>query len=505
MLNFKTKKMITKKTNILVLLIFSFISFSCNDFLDVNDNPNNPTVSTPDLTISVVEADLLELNSQSMNYLGNYMVYNWSSPSNWNVNLELFRYNFTAESFSRIFEESYADILKNIVYIENFKDGVNNYDAYKVAVSTLKAFQYQYLVDIYGDVPYTEANLRDANITPAYDDAETVYKDLINELTETAVLATNLSSDAKAIDPLQDFIFEGHVDQWAQFANTIKLRYLIRLSNTGQDAYIISEIAKINANGAGYITSDVTANPGYSSDAGKQNPFYDYVGFQPGSTSRQDRGDFTVASDYVIEHLTTTNDPRIGKLYSTAKGIFKGAKQTSVLPAVGFTTDDLSQVGEGLLKSADQDQPLMLLSESLFLQAEAMVRGYIPGGDAGAKMKYEEAVTNSFTFLGVTSSSTEAATYLAQTIPNVSWDSSTDKIEAIITQKWTALNGTSGIESWIELTRTGFPKNLPLSEDATSGKRPVRLLYPSTEVSRNSENVPSQTSDDVFNKNPFWK
>ena len=61
--------------------------------------------------------------------------------------------------------------------------------------------------------------------------------------------------------------------RWAQFANTVKLRMLVRLSNTGQDSYIQDQIASINANGAGFITSDVTANPGYSDNAGQQSPF----------------------------------------------------------------------------------------------------------------------------------------------------------------------------------------------------------------------------------------
>jgi hypothetical protein len=57
---------------------------------------------------------------------------------------------------------------------------------------------------------------------------------------------------------------------------------------------------------------------------------------------------------------------------------------------------------------------------------------------------------------------------------------------------------------WIEKTRTGFPANLPQPAEG-GGKRPVRLLYPSSEISRNSQNVPAQTAASAFNDNPFWK
>src|SRR5690606_30498702 len=184
----------------------------------------------------------------------------------------------------------------------------------------------------------------------------------------------------------------------------------------------------------------------------------------------------TVASDYAIEFLESTNDPRLERLYSEAvNGGYKGVEQATALPGSGFTSEDLSHVGPGLLQSSEQDQVIMLYSEALLLQAEAMVRGYIEGGEAGAKPLYEKAIEESFAFLTVGATRAEsiaaAREYYAQPIENVSWDASPNKIEAIITQKWVALNGTSSIELWIELTRTGYPDNLPIPEES-GGVRP---------------------------------
>jgi hypothetical protein len=399
-----------------------------------------------------------------------------------------------------------VSIFKNLTYVENYEDptGAIDYSSYRAISAILKGFQYQYLVDIYGDVPYTEANLRSENTTPAYDDAETIYKDVIDKLTEAANLALNLPELSE--DPgSQDIIFGGDMTAWAQFANTIKLRMLVRLSNTGQDSYIADQIALINANGAGYIEADVVANPGYSDNAEKQSPFYGY--FVNASTGVQtNRGDYTVASANTIDYLEATNDDRLGRLNaeSATGGDYKGAVQATNLPGTGFTSNDLSKVGPGLLVDSEQDQPIMLLSESLLLQAEAIVRGYIPGGAAAAEALYNSAIEESFVHLGVEDAVAAAQTYYAQPVENVSWASSPDKIEAIITQKWVALNGTSSIELWIELTRTGFPSGLPLPAES-AGVRPVRLLYPQSEVARNTANVPTQTAQDAFTQNPFWK
>ena len=127
-------------------------------------------------------------------------------------------------------------------------------------------------------------------------------------MTAAATLALNLPTNAENPGG-QDIINGGDMVKWAKFANTIKLRMLVRLSNTNQDAYIKGEIAKINANGAGYITTEIVANPGYNNNTDKQNPFFDYFR-KPTTGAEQDRGDFTVATDYVLNFLTTTNDLR---------------------------------------------------------------------------------------------------------------------------------------------------------------------------------------------------
>ncbi len=490
--------------NTIWLFVVTMVLVSCgDDFLDVNDNPNTPSISTPSLTLPLAQHNLSSLNGTSMNFMGNFLVYNWAIPSNWSAWASLLRYNVTTDFFDNIFETSYASVFRDLTYIETYDDGAGDYTAYKAISKILKSYQYQYLVDMYGDVPYTEANMRAENRTPAYDDAEFVYTSILGDLTDAVALIDTM--EATAANPgSQDTIFGGDMEKWAQFANIIKLRILMRLSdNSAYSSLVATEIGNIQANGHGYPNANIMNQPGYSDNEDKQNPFWGYIGFQPGSDSEYDRHDYTVATDFTIDYLGFTNDLRVTGLYEeAANGGYHGAYQSTILPAAGFTSEDLSKVGSGLLKSPNQDQPIMLYAEGLLIQAEMVQKGLIPGD---AQALYESAIEQSFMYLDIENAVSAAQEYYAQELNNVSWDSSSDKLEAISMQKWIALNGVHGGELWVEYMRTGVPNNLPFPEEVTDGRRVVSLLYPTSEVSRNSENVPPQTKEDAFTNSPFWK
>ena len=217
------------KFKIFFLLSLSIITVGCDDFLDVNESPNNPTISNPSLTLPVAQAYYADLNGTDMNYLGNYMVYNYSVPSNWSAQQNLLRYNITTTFYDEIFETSFNQVFKNLNFIANYEDDVIDYTAYKVIAKTLKGFQYQYLVDLYGDIPFSEAGLRGDNTSPKYDDAETVYKAIIDQLTDASTTALGLAGTIYEDPSTADIMFGGDMTTWAQFANTIKLRMLLRL------------------------------------------------------------------------------------------------------------------------------------------------------------------------------------------------------------------------------------------------------------------------------------
>jgi hypothetical protein len=97
---------------------------------------------------------------------------------------------------------------------------------------------------------------------------------------------------------------------------------------------------------------------------------------------------------------------------------------------------------------------------------------------------------------------TNASYYYSRNANLVGWDASANKIQAIITQKWIALNGIDAIQSWFDYTRTGYPANLPVSATASTSDRPVRLAYPASEITSNSGNLPAQPN--AFTQKIFW-
>lgn len=483
--------------NVSLAIASFFMISSCSDYLDVNTDPNNPTNVQPELLLASSQNSGATRLNVRMNQLGNLMVYNWSN------NIEEF-IAFQDEMQYIVNSTFYDDTWNNLyLTISNFNQidltTAADYENYRGISKIMKAYYFQYLVDLYGDIPYTEALQRDRELTPVYDDAEFVYDDLIVQLDAAIDLIKNAPATAKNPGG-NDIMLGGDMDQWIKFANTVKMRILIRQSGiASKQAYITQKFQDIQNEGSGFITEDVLSNPGYIASTGKMNPFFETYGTTlaggPTQTNRVVKG-----TEYTIDYLLATNDLRIGKIYKPiAGGGFAGLNQGAP-DEQGTTVVPYSGLGEGIIKEFTQDANIMLAAESYFLQAEAVARGYLSGDAQGL---YESGITASYETLGLTAS--DATAYYTQNTNLVSWTASAgNEIEAIITQKWIALNSINGIESWIEYTRTGFPAGIPLSLIASSTTRPIRLLYPNSEYVANSANVPNQTTTDAFTSPIFW-
>ncbi|MCF6183155.1 MAG: SusD/RagB family nutrient-binding outer membrane lipoprotein [Bacteroidales bacterium] len=496
-------KNIIKNTTILLFVAGLLVFSSCEKFLDVNTDPNNPTEVTPDLVLPVAQKYTANLIDDSdgggrrLNTLGNLMMYNWSQSDGFAWYPDEFKYLVTASFYQSIFEQSYTNALKQYNLLENLDP---KYDYYKAIGMIMEAFHYQLLVDCYGDIPYSEALQRGELSTPKYDKAQTVYEDLMVKLTDAIALINKEGTDL--VTPAgDDIMFGGDMLKWKQFANTVKLRILVRqMSMSGRSTYIQAEFNKITAEGDGFMNEDVTVNPGYiTGTEGKQNPFYNHYGINASGTQTM-TGNATCATDYIIDYLQTqTNDPRINYIYeqpaSGHLGVPQGLLDYDTPVPDAYVPDKVSNIGPGLLKGGDQDAVIYTLAECYLNQAEAVLDGYIAGD---AKTLYESGVQASFDYLGAGS----ATSYLGQSTNNVAWDSSPDKLEAIITQKWIAENGITAEQSWFDYSRTGFPAGLPVSLLASTPDRPVRLYYPASELTSNGDNVPTQPS--AFTAKIFW-
>ncbi|MFN3754598.1 SusD/RagB family nutrient-binding outer membrane lipoprotein [Flavobacterium sp.] len=503
------------KTKILSGFLLLSVLYSCDNFLDVNEDPNNPSAENVNPEIVLAASQVYTYNilagyvnnnnpnfvQDNMNQLGNLMMNNWTrdvGASNSSYYFNEHTYNVTSDFYAGIFENLYLRT-SNFTFIQNTTRP--GYDNYKAIAKILKSFYFQYLVDLYGDIPYSEAHLRGNNLTPVYDDAQTIYRDLIVQLDEALELIDNAPSGT--LNPgANDVMLNGDMNMWKKFANTLKLRILLRESGrAASSTYITAKMAELQSSNAEFLgpNDNVKINPGYNPTANQQNGFAST--FLNTNDAFKNNWSSTGATKYTINYLQATNDARLGRIYSATSagpGTYNGHQQGDVLNT--STNYPVSHVGPGLLVNSSQDGIVFTAAESLFLQAEAVQRGYLNGT---AKNLYESGITESYKLLGL--SSAQASAYYNQSINLVGWNASGgNQIEAIINQKWIALNGINGGETWIENTRTGFPSHVPLSTVAPGTSRPIRLLYPSSEISGNTANVPQQSESQAFTSKIFW-
>jgi len=347
----------------------------------------------------------------------------------------------------------------------------------------MKAYNFQTLVDLYGNVPYSQALQGTGASKPAYDDAKAIYDDLGTKM-DSAIALLKVSASGTISG---DIMFAGDADKWVKFANTVKLRLLLRQSERAdRAAYITAEAAKFTAT-TPFLDVDATINPGYLNSAGKTNPFWG-SNINTAGTYTQD---FYRAGQFVIDFFKAHNDTaRMAKFFvkAASTGIFQG----NYFGDQGIPNSKTSTFGPGILKTATQPAVIMLAAESYFLQSEAALRGWIAGDP---KVLYQKGVEASFKYLGLTAG--QAAAYYSQPLDNqVNWDATTtfqEKLALIIRQKWAALTLINELEPYNDYRRLKLPADIPLSSSPYStGKMPTRLLYPQREYEVNGESVGAQ-------------
>ncbi len=490
-----------------IILIGAVVLAGCSKsyYDQVNINPNNSTNASVDLVLAAALKQTAAPQITTYAIFSEWMNY-WSPSGSYAINSsDGSSYKQTTDfADNNGFWSNIYDNLEDYDYIERTATANNQY-FYIAAAKTMKAYLYMQLVDMFSNVPYTEALKGASNLTPKYDNGKDIYEALANEL-GTAV---TYFQRADAVGSLsQDVLFgttplaaQGATAtlaiqsaQWARFANTLKLRLLMHQTEVaGRAAYIQTEMNKIVANGAGFLSQyDAAVNPGYSNSSGKQNPFYGSA-YNTAGTYIQD---FWRAAKFNIDFTTAHNDPRKARWYAP---IGSGAFVGTTLGASGNPVGSQSSTwGPGVLKSVSQSAPLMSIAEGKFLQAEAMLRGYLAGS---AQTAYQEGVTASFVFLGLTAA--QAATYYSQGgDKEVNWAATStfnERLNLIMRQKWLALQDVNPMEAWNDYRRL-FYLNLPWSAQIVISQNPgrdadaipIRVLYPTIEYQTNAAQVGTQ-------------
>jgi hypothetical protein len=360
------------------------------------------------------------------------------------------------------------------------------------AARVMRVMLFQELVDQFGNIPYSKAVQPTVALTPTYDSAAAIYKDLIPQL-DTALAA--IAASQSTADDASDVMFKGDKTLWSKFANTIKLRVLLRQIPHGDQNYVASAIANIVQQGSGFLGTgqDALVQPGFADVPTKQNPFWNAYG-----VGSQNNNSFCASSVFVA-FMDSINDPRVGYYFATNSQSSYGGEPLGNNIAVAPQYS--SAFGPGLLKSAAQPGLLFSAATSLFMQAEAVQRGFLSGS---AATLYQQGVEASFTFLGSTSAAADS--YLSgSTNGLVNFAASTNPLQTILYQKWIAECSLDGLEAYSDYRRTGYPFIAVPSYGATGSPMPQRLLYPESEYTQNTVNVnaQNQSANDIFTP-IFW-
>lgn len=500
-----------KKIAIYTLVTLFMIGLvGCEEWLDINQNPNDLTISTPELVFTGAAKQYGERQFMGSGFalFGAWMGY-YGHCGGWSGWFDVHSYNMTSSSYTG-FWGPYTGDLKSLKYVTEAAMEEGNWGLVGAA-KILRVGFYERIVDTYGDVPYSEAVLgMEGNTTPVYDDAQEIYEDLVVQL-DSAMwylnegIAANRDMDAGA-DP----IFGGNKTNWIQYANILKMRILLKQSDMpGRTAYID---ANWTFDAAGFPT-EVTMNPGYiAGTAGKMNPLHeayyaDYKGDRSSANTQYGMNVF-------LQHLyQEASDPRMMMCFKP--GLFSGDWSHGLQLGINSAPEDhyagvageACLIDEGIAGGQTDDAIVMSAPEIKFLMAEAVARGRtISGVTATAEDLWEDGIEASFDYYGNRAGwdagviADTLATYMTDISghPDLGWNAGTP-IRSIMYQKYLASVGLYQFVAWTDFRRTGFPEpynknDVPYSMisyyyTTTRDQVPVRMLYVQDELDLNNANV----------------
>lgn len=472
-----------KKISILFLVLTSLMLGSCTkDFEDMNTDKKNPSNVDGAFLFSNAEKELMD------------------QVSNTNVNLnvwKLFSQYWTETTYTdeanydivnrtipdNTFRTYYVYVLKPL---EEAKRLIAEQDLVgaetevtrqnkEYIIDILEIYVYHNLVNIFGDVPYTEALSTDFP-NPKYDDAATIYADL---LTRLETISNGLDETDMSFGGA-DIFYGGDVAAWKKFANSLRLKIAINLADV--------DAAKAQSNveaavSAGVFTSAADdALFAYQGNTPNTNPLYEDLVLSG-------RKDF-VPANTIMDLMEGLNDPRMD-------AYFQDKIDGEWVPGTYGASNAYSNTSHinDAIQVADFPGILMTYSEVEFYIAEAAARGYSVGQTA--EEAYNAAITASFDFWGVAG----AADYIA-TVPY----SQDNWRESIGNQAYIAFY-TRGLVEYNEYRRLDFPVMNVAPGAVTGGPVPTRFTYPINEQTLNANSYYDAAQaiggDDLLTK-LFW-
>ncbi len=482
-----------------LLLVMSIVS--CDDYLDINDDPNNPSSVPATLTLPAAQMTIATTLSSDYAVLGGIWAQHWTQSHVASQYRDEDRYDLTLLDYQTPWSELYAGALIDLRKIEAEAVSTGNWNLNLQAVC-LTAFTYQLLVDWYSDVPYAQSLQGEGGVVaPQYQAGSEIYADLVVRL--DAALAQDFSGDG-VTQISSDFVFGSlsEADQiaaWTQFANTLKLKLWLRQTKVN-NAAAGTAISTLLTNG-NFLTQDAKVDV-FTDLPDKSNPLYE-------SNARQLNVKTNLrGSRTFISWLQENNDPRLDAYFTPGTtghfGLWQGWFDAP-------TTVVAEQQPDVAILSPTQPVYFFSADEVMFMVAEANARY----GSASEAQAFYEAGTNAACERVGTDCSAMVAAGGIYEYPNGSLQ---ENIKAIITQKWASLV-YRGYEAFWDHNRTGVPaiSSTPIIDPTNppavvpgeftwsvggktaAGVFPKRLIYPESERNTN-QNIPAEVGLTV----PVW-
>ncbi|GAA5222345.1 SusD/RagB family nutrient-binding outer membrane lipoprotein [Membranihabitans marinus] len=475
------------KNYILFLLLIGFLACSTDNFEDLNTDKKNPSTipANPLFTNAAVNL-VTQMSECEVNYnvFRLYAQY-WSQTTYPDES----QYNMVTRNIpDKTFEVLYANVLVDLQECEKLLNqeevvlsGDEEVRENKIGIiGILEVFTYATLVDIFGDVPYSEA-LQEDIIQPKYDKGEDIYTGILLELDESiAKLKTNFTSFGS-----EDPIYGGDVEKWLALAYSLKLKLGMRLADMDSDrakAIVESAYDKV------FTDPSQSALMQYYSASPNTNPLYENLVLSG-------RNDFLPANT-IVDIMNDLNDPRRALYYDVKSGTdeFVGGVYGEVNAYSLY-----SHLASVFLQPTLPGN-LLDYTEVQFLLAEAAARGYNVGGTASEY--YNEGIKASILFWG--GSQEQVDDYLAQT--NVAYETAEgDWRQKIAVQKWISLFN-NGFEGWTTWRIFDYPIFNPPS-GLTIDDIPKRMIFPVEEATLNGPNVKeaaTRYNNDNYRATVFW-
>ena len=411
-------------------------------------------------------------------------------------------YKLYRQWYNSPFNNAYTEVMQPWQSIVENTDEVS---PARALATIVKVFGMSRITDKYGPIPYSKFG---TGIHVAYDSQKDVYYRFFEELADAIDVLTGYNS--RTSEPYMeryDYIYNGRVEKWIKFANTLRLRLAMRISYV-DETKARTEIEAAIGHSIGLMTS-VDDNAVL-----KQSASFTFI--NEWWEAFESFNDFRMSATMDC-YLKGLQDPRLACYFKAAvkDGAYHGVRNGQTSRNQGT----LSEAASSMNVEQNDNIEWMGAAETYFLLAEAKLRLNL--GDKTVQEYYEEGVRISFSSKGATGAdtyladdtnvpatsfvdpTTERSTDVSSMVSNltVKWnDNATDskKLERIMVQKWIALF-PDGQEAWSEMRRTGYPGIVTISSNRSGGEVPEgelisRLKFPTTEYSDNGENTQAAVS-----------